>query len=252
MNNRKRYTIFSPFRLIKTLIPSFKLSRPPKPYKSRYYKDARNTREWERQRRQDKRMYAINALLMLLTLVIAGVSVYQGWLSRQQFLISTTPYLQINKVALTVKPGASPMITFEIENLTKVPTKIVYADLGDSVSGQIRTYARSQLTGALYNPFTSNGALLNTRGPDQGNNRYAIEGSPYQDVYTAGYILDSAAYNDIMTGKSAFYFYGQVAYINQAKNDENRAYLFAIKVTETPAYRVETITNGNYYSENAP
>jgi hypothetical protein len=249
MNNRRHPSSRPAFGFIKTIIAFFKKIGPKQPYKTRNQKHTRNLSEGERHLRQDNRMYRINAVLVFVTLVVAGVSAYQAWLSRRQFEIATTPYLQINKVALTIKAGHPPMIAFEIENLTKVPTKIVFANLGDSVSGEIRTLGAGQLSGLGYSPFVTNSSLSSLRAPDKGN-RYAIEGSPYQDTYTAGYTLDSMAYDDIMIGKSALYFRGQIAYINEV-NNENRAYIFEVRITENPTYRTETISNNNYFTTNS-
>jgi hypothetical protein len=200
--------------------------------------NAGNSREGERRNfRQNKRALIVNGILTFFTIVIAGAAVYQGWLIQNEFKIANTPYLQLTKVVDSIHPGQAPMIHYSIENLGKVPCKIIWAELADSVDNQRPSIS---VFGFPFNRFASSQSQNRTA-----INRYSIDGSPYEALFTSGYAIDDTAYNDIKNNKSFHHFYGIVGYINQMSGEE-RIYEFNARLRQSPPSGLDMMTNENW------
>jgi hypothetical protein len=183
----------------------------------------------------DKGMLWVNAILMFGTFLLYKEATIQSKEVKDEFKIANTPYLQLGKVIDSIHPGQAPIIAYSIENLGKVPCKIIWAELGDSVSSQ------PTVQGILspYNPFASS-PIVNRVAV----NMYSIDGSPYNAQYTTGYMITDKVYNDLRSKQSYLYFYGTICYINQMSNDK-RIYEFRAKIIQNPFGAIEMLTNDN-------
>lgn len=153
---------------------------------------------------------------------------------KEEFKIANTPYLQLSKVLDSIHPGQAPIVAYSIENLGKVPCKIMWCEIGDSISNQSidEAYALTRV-----NPFSS----FPLRTPI---NMYAIDGNPYNAQYVSGYTLNDPAYKDLKSKQSFLYFYGTIGYVNQMSGEE-RIYGFNAKIIQNPIGGIEMIVNDN-------
>jgi hypothetical protein len=249
MNNKRPPPSNSAFIFRKAFIAFFKQQRAEKPNDGTPKQGTGNAGEREGSTRQDKGAFAINVLLMLFTLVIAGAAVYQGWEIKEEFRVGNTPYLQISPIMDSIHPGEKPIIVYQLQDLSKVPCKIMWVEAGDSVSNQpkVPTFP----FGALVNLFAS-------KVIRDSINRYSIEGSPFTNQSTAGYVLTDTVYKQLKKETAFLYFYGTFDYINQI-NGEERIYQCSIKIHLFPvgAGAIETLINDNmtyqqYQRKNNP
>jgi len=186
----------------------------------------------------DKGMLWVNVILMFGTFLLYKEATIQSKEVKDEFKIANTPYLQLSKVIDSIHPGQAPIIAYSIENLGKVPCKIMWVELGDSVSGQ--PLVKNIIS--YYNLFASSTNFpFASRVPI---NMYSIDGSPYTAQYTTGYQITDKVYNDLRSKQSYLYFYGIICYINQMSNDK-RIYEFRAKIIQNPSGAIEMLTNDN-------
>jgi hypothetical protein len=183
----------------------------------------------------DKIMAIFTMILTFGTLALFYEAFSQTKEVKDEFIIANTPYLQLAKVIDSIHPGQAPIIAYSIENLGKVPCKIMWCEIGDSVSNQ---------PNPMYPQFFVPMNLFASPPNRKGINMYSIDGSPYMAQYTTGYPLNDKVYNDLKSKQSYLYFYGAIDYVNQMSSEE-RMYEFSAKIIQNPSGAIEMTTNDN-------
>ena len=183
---------------------------------------------------QDKGMFWVTTVLTVVTLLLFWQAFQQTNEVKEEFKIINTPYLQLSKVIDSIHPGQSPIIAYSIENLGKVPCKIIWCEIGDSVSNQPYVNSIGLLTKIAFGSPPQRSEI----------NMYSIEGSPYNAQFTSGYNLSEKVYNDLKSKQSFLYFYGIIDYVDQLSKEE-RIYNFSAKIIQNPAGAIEMIVNDN-------
>jgi len=156
---------------------------------------------------------------------------------KEEFKIANTPYLQLSNVLDSVHPGQHPIISYSIENLGKVPCKILWAEIADSISSQ---------PPVPINPFQMGNSFSSAANNRIPVNMYAIEGSPYYGQFTASYSLNQQVYDELKKRGAFHYFYGIIGYVNQMSNEE-RIYEFSAQLLQSPLGAREMLTNENWF-----
>ncbi len=172
--------------------------------------------------------------LTTLSAIIAGISALTSSKAlkenHQQFVIETTPVLQISTINDSLRVGKPTIIYYSLVNLGKDQAKIISAKFG-----------KAEYNGFDTLPFEK---YPNFNPPLTNINSYAIKESPYSGQWTAFDTLRKSTYDSLITGQIFIYFFGKVKYINLVSK-ENRQYYFNVQIFQQPKSGVQYLYNEN-------
>lgn len=169
---------------------------------------------------------SVGAFISLISATVASIALINN---HKQFVIETTPFLQITNIVDTPLASGLPVkIRFLIQNLGKDQAKIDSAEF----------YMRLQ-------KFIDPVPFLNIENPKAVKiNAYSIKESPYFGVTTSDQLLDSATYDSIIQKNYSVYFFGLVHYTNLV-NGAAMHYYFNLQLIQQPVGNVVYLFNQN-------
>lgn len=187
----------------------------------KYFKKANNS---------TRAIVALTSIGALIALISAVISIIALTSNHKQFIIETTPYLQIDDISDSLKPGQPVTVYYKILNLGKDQAKLISGDYG------IFTDTSCDLTPFETHPdFKPKPIILNS---------YSIKESPYKGIWTAQIPLDLTAYDGIMNKKYFIFFFAKIKYINLVTG-QPRLYYFNVQIYQQPKWGVQFLYNEN-------
>jgi hypothetical protein len=189
----------------------------------------------------DKTMAIATVALTVGTLALFWQAFQQTKAVKDQFAIANTPYLQFDYVYDSIVPGKHPTTMYQLSNLSKVPCKIQWIQMEDTLDVHVSGLVFGQPM--QISPYGS--TFLQPAAPQLKINRYSTDNSPYRAIYTSRWKIDISGVDSLVRmGSVSHFVYGTVYYVNQM---DNKAYVyqFTARIPHDVAGRLDMLVNVN-------
>ena len=170
---------------------------------------------------------SIGAFMALISATVATIALINN---HKQFVIETTPFLQVEPLAPDITPGQFLTINYLVKNLGKDQAKIDSCQIGIIVDRSIDTLI------FLHRPSSMASTIPNA---------YSIKENPYQGSANSHNVLINDIINIYLRrNEDWIYFYGIIHYTNLA-DGKKREYYFNIQIFQHPPNGIQYLWNEN-------
>ena len=204
-------------------------------YINSYYQNQQPRRKGQRSWTQDKGIFWISSVMVIVNGIIAWEAVTQSREVSKEFNIANTPYLQIKDVQDSIKAGYCYAV-FHIENLGRGPVKILFANC-----------TMKAITNRWESKTATDFAKIIEDSTESLINSYVINGSPAMIECLFPKFIDTTLRKEVLNNRCMVYYYGKVIYEDLITR-EDRIYMFSVgMIYSDNSFRIGTNENYPYF-----